>query len=49
MTPPNLSGLHHVTLPARTGHVMTCTTPDGPALLLYADEANDAAAGPATS
>ena len=32
----------------QAGHVMTCTTPGGPALLLYADAADDAAAGPAT-
>jgi catechol 2,3-dioxygenase-like lactoylglutathione lyase family enzyme len=40
---------HSDVMPARAGHVMTCTTPGGLALLLYADEADDAAAGPATS
>jgi hypothetical protein len=41
--------VHSDVMPARAGHVMTCLTPGGPALLLYADEADDAAVGPATS
>ncbi len=37
---------HSDALPARAGHVMTCTTPGGPTLLLYAGQADDAAAEP---
>lgn len=40
---------HSDVMPAQAGHVMTCSAPGGPAFLLYADKAVDAAAGPATS
>jgi catechol 2,3-dioxygenase-like lactoylglutathione lyase family enzyme len=40
---------HSDVMPAQAGHVMTCTTPGGPAVLLYADRGDDAAAGRATS
>lgn len=38
---------HSDVVPARAGHVMTCIMPGGPTLLLYAGQADDAAAGPA--
>ncbi len=38
---------HSEVLTAQAGHVMTCTTPGGATLLLYAGQADDAAAGPA--
>ena len=40
---------HSDVMTAQAGHVMTCAALGGPALLLYADKADDAATAPATS
>lgn len=38
---------HSDVMTAQAGHVMTCTMSGGPTLVLYADQADDAAAGAA--
>jgi hypothetical protein len=40
---------HSGVLTARAGHVMTCTMPGGPTLLLYAGQADEGAAGSSIS